>query len=45
MIGVLVRDQHAIEPVDIGADELLAQVGTGIDEDTGDAVSGSAFYQ
>jgi hypothetical protein len=32
MIGMLVRVEHAVEPVDFGVEELLAQVGRGVDQ-------------
>src|SRR5215831_947201 len=33
VVGMFVRDQNAIEPVDIGVEELLAEIGRGIDQD------------
>jgi len=33
MVGMFVGVEHAIEPIDIGVDELLAQIRPGIDQD------------
>src|SRR5215468_3256315 len=45
LVGVLMGEEHRVEVIDLGADELLAQVRRGIDHDTGDAVSRSALRQ
>jgi len=39
LVGMLVRQEHRIDVVDIGIDELLAQVGRGVDHDTRGAVA------
>jgi hypothetical protein len=43
MVGVLVRVKHAVKPVDIGIEELLAQIRRGVDQNTSDAVARAAF--
>ena len=42
LVGVLMGEEHRVEMVDIGVDQLLAQIGRGIDQDPRDAVIGSA---
>src|SRR5262245_44039021 len=37
MIGMFVAVEHAVQPIDIGIDELLAQIRRGVDQDAGDA--------
>ena len=32
VVGVRMGDQHAVEPLDAGVDQLLAQIGRGVDE-------------
>src|SRR4051812_19197763 len=44
-VGVLVGEQHRVEPVHLGIEQLLAQVGRGIDQDPGDACAVAPFYQ
>ena len=36
LVGVLVGQEHGVEVIDIGVDQLLAQVGRGVDQDPGD---------
>ena len=43
MVGVLVRVKHAVKPVDIGIEELLAQIRRGVDQNTSGAVARAAF--
>ncbi len=38
VVGVLVGHQHAVEPVDLGVEQLLAQVRRGVDQHPGAAV-------
>ncbi len=45
VVGVLVGIEHRIEPIDLGSQQLLAQVGRGIDQDTGDARAIAALDQ
>src|SRR5439155_4966479 len=33
VVGVVVREEHRVDPVDAGSDELQAELGWGIDED------------
>ncbi len=40
MVGVLVGHQHAVEPIDVGVEELLAEVRRGVDQHPGEAASG-----
>ena len=35
VVGVLMGEQHAVEPVDIGVEKLLAQVGRSVDQHAG----------
>ncbi len=35
MVGVLVGVENAVDPIDIGVEQLLAQIGRGVDEDRG----------
>ena len=39
---MLVGDQHAVEPVDVGVEELLAEVRRGVDQDAGAAARAAA---
>ena len=38
VVGVLMGEEDAVEPVDVGVEQLLAQVRRGVDQDAGDAV-------
>ena len=42
VVGVLVGDQHAVDPVDVGVEKLLAQVRRGVDQDPGPCRSARA---
>ena len=37
LVGVLMGQKHRVDVIDIGVDQLLAQIGRGIDHDPGDA--------
>ena len=37
VVGVLVGVEDAVDPIDLGIEKLLAQIGRGIDQDPGDA--------
>ena len=37
VVGMLMGVEHAVEPVDVGIEQLLAQIGRGVDQDAGDA--------
>ena len=39
VVGMLMGIEHAVDPVDAGVEELLAQVRRGVDEDAGGALS------
>ena len=43
MVGVLVREQHGVDPVDLGVEKLLAQVRRGVDQHPRDAVRRSTL--
>ncbi len=45
LVGMLVGEEHRIETVDFGVDQLLAQIGRGVDHDAGDAVAGTLLHQ
>src|SRR5437773_788478 len=45
VVGVLVRVEHGIEPVGIGIEKLLAQIGSRIDEHARDAAGTAALDQ
>ena len=45
MVGVLVGEEHGVEPIDPGVEKLLAQVGRGVDQNAGDASSVAPFDQ
>ena len=45
VVGVLVRVQHAVEPIDLGIDELLAQIGRGVDQHAGAPVRAGPLDQ
>ena len=45
VVGVLVGVEHGIEPIDLGIQKLLAQVGRGVDQDPGDAAVVAPFDQ
>src|SRR5205807_1971757 len=45
VVGVLVGEQHRVEPVHLGIEQLLAQVRRGIDQDPGNACAVAPFYQ
>ena len=42
VVGVLVGVEHAVEPIDVGIEQLLAQVRRGVDQDARDAAAGRA---
>src|SRR5262245_9305054 len=44
-VGVLVGEEHPVQPVDLGVEQLLAQVGRGIDQHAGDAHPVAPFHQ
>ena len=39
VVGMLVGIEHGIEPIDLGVQKLLAQVGRGVDQDARDAAA------
>src|SRR5262245_9761474 len=45
MVGMFVGEEHGVEPIDAGVEQLLAQVRRGIDQHAGDAVAGAALHQ
>src|SRR5665213_1148900 len=45
MVGVLVGHQHTVEPVDLGIDKLLTEIGRGVDQDAGEAGRARALDQ
>ena len=45
VVGVFVRVEHAVEPIDVGVEELLAQIRRGVDEDAGNAVGRAPLDQ
>ena len=45
LVGVLVGQEHRVEVIDIGVDQLFAQIWRGIDHDAGHAVAGLALDQ
>ena len=40
LVGMLMGQEHRVEMVDVGVDQLLAQVGRGVDHDPGRAMGG-----
>ena len=45
VIGMVVGVEHAIDPTDAGVEQLLAEVGRGVDQDRGVAARAVAFDQ
>src|SRR5262249_58724405 len=45
MVGMLMRIEHGVEPIDLGVKQLLAQIRRRIDQDTGNARAGAALDQ
>ena len=45
VVGMLVGVEDRVEPVDLGIEQLLAQIGRGIDQDAGDACAVAPFDQ
>src|SRR6185312_10635306 len=45
MVGVLVRVEYAVEPIDLGIKQLLAQIGRCIDENAGNAARAAPLDQ
>ena len=45
VVGMRMGHQDAVEPLDAGLDQLLAQVGRGVDEDRGRAAAAEALDQ
>ena len=45
LVGVLMGQEHRVEMVDIGVDQLLAQIGRGVDHDPRHAAIGSPLGQ
>src|SRR5262245_28364875 len=45
MIGVLVGEEHGVQPVDLGVEQLLAQVGRGVDQHAGNAHPVAPLHQ
>ena len=45
VVGMLVGEQHGVEPVHVGVEQLLAQVGRGVDQDAGHAVAVPLLHQ
>ena len=45
VVGMLVGIEHAVEPIDFGIEELLAQIGRGVDKDTGNAARAASLDQ
>lgn len=43
VVGVFMRDQDTVDPVDMGADQLLAQVRAGVDKNARHAVGAGAL--
>ena len=39
VVGMLVGEENAVEPIDVGVEQLLAQVRRGVDQDAGDAAA------
>ncbi len=39
VVGMLVGVEHAVEPIDLGIEELLAQIRRGVDQDAGHAAA------
>ena len=37
LVGMLVGEEHRVDMIDLGVDQLLAQVGRGVDQDTRDS--------
>ncbi len=37
LVGMLMGEKHRIDVIDLGVDQLLAQIGRGVDHDPGDA--------
>jgi len=46
VVGMLVGEQHAVEPVDLRLEQLLAAVGRAVDQNARNAAGGiAAFHQ
>ena len=45
MVGMLMRDQHAVEPVDFGIEQLLAKIGRAVDQNARAAPCANSFHQ
>ncbi len=45
LVGVLVGQKHRVDVVDMGVDQLLAQIGRGVDQDPRHAAIGSPLGQ
>ena len=45
LVGVLMGQKHGVDVIDLGIDQLLAQVGRGIDHDPRGAVRAGALDQ
>ena len=45
MVGMLMGVEHAVEPIDIGIQQLLAQIGRGVDQHPRRAAGRAALYQ
>src|ERR1700722_20367523 len=45
LIGMLMGQKYRIDVIDIGVDQLLAQIGRGVDQDPGEAVIPAALDQ
>ncbi len=46
MVGMLMGDQHAIEPIDLGVEQLLAQIRRAVDQNArAVALRIAAFHQ
>src|SRR5262249_36768414 len=45
MVGMFVRVEHGISPIDLGVEQLFAQVRRGIDQHAGDAIAVAALDQ
>ena len=43
LVGVLMRQVHRVDVIDIGVDQLLAQIGRGVDHDSCGAVGAGAL--
>ena len=45
VVGVLVRVEHRVDPIDVGVEQLLAQIRRGVDQHPGDAGAVAALDQ